>query len=83
MATSLVIEEEQGVYCGSPRHPHNGYWAGDFSNLPSTQCGPVPPVHLVWSTVTTVMPKPLRPVAGRVLPDARHSRRSSESVAAA
>jgi hypothetical protein len=30
MAASLTIEEEQGTYVGSP-HPHNGYYAGDFS----------------------------------------------------
>lgn len=31
MATSLVIEEERGTYSRSP-HPHNGYYAGDFSS---------------------------------------------------
>ena len=29
MATSLITEEESGVTRGS-RHPHNGYYAGDF-----------------------------------------------------
>ena len=30
MAASLIIEEEFGTTTGY-RHPHNGYWAGDFS----------------------------------------------------
>ena len=30
MATPLVIEEERGT-CTGNRHPHNGYYAGDFS----------------------------------------------------
>lgn len=29
MATSLIIEEEQGTYEGFV-HQHNGYYAGDF-----------------------------------------------------
>lgn len=32
MATSLIIEEEQGTYEGFV-HQHNGYYAGDFSLL--------------------------------------------------
>ena len=32
MATSLIIEEEQGTYEGFV-HQHNGYYAGDFSPL--------------------------------------------------
>ena len=31
MAASLLIEEETGTYTGWIRHPHNGYYAGDFS----------------------------------------------------
>jgi hypothetical protein len=30
MTASRFVEEEQGTYTGS-RHPHNGYYAGDFS----------------------------------------------------
>ncbi|MFP5335386.1 MAG: hypothetical protein ACLGIV_08740 [Actinomycetes bacterium] len=30
MAASIIIEEERGTTTGY-RHPHNGYWAGDFS----------------------------------------------------
>ncbi len=33
MATSLMIEEEFGVVTRAP-HPHNGYFAGDFSGVP-------------------------------------------------
>ena len=31
MAASLFIEEESGSYTARFQHPHNGYWAGDFS----------------------------------------------------
>ncbi len=34
MAASTIIEEEQGTYVRSP-HPHNGYYAGDFSAQPA------------------------------------------------
>ena len=34
MAATLIIEEERGTYVGSPCHPHNGYYAGDFSRRP-------------------------------------------------
>ena len=30
MARAPVIEQESGTYTGR-RHPHNGYYAGDFS----------------------------------------------------
>ena len=30
MAASLMIEEERGTCVRTP-HPHNGYYAGDFS----------------------------------------------------
>jgi len=33
MARALVIEEESGTYTGR-MHPHNGYYAGDFSGQP-------------------------------------------------
>ena len=33
MAASITIEEERGTYVRSPHHPHNGYYAGDFSRL--------------------------------------------------
>ena len=31
MAASIFIEEESGTYTGRV-HPHNGYYAGDFSS---------------------------------------------------
>jgi hypothetical protein len=31
MAASLIIEQESGSYTARFRHPHNGYYAGDFS----------------------------------------------------
>ena len=33
MAATMWIEMETGIGF-SPEHPHNGYWAGDFSNEP-------------------------------------------------
>ena len=27
----IAIEEESGTYRNSSQHPHNGYWAGDFT----------------------------------------------------
>ena len=32
MARTLVIEEESGT-CSGFRHPHNGYYAGDFHRV--------------------------------------------------
>ena len=34
MASSRIIEEESGTYYARPSHPHNGYYAGDFSRQP-------------------------------------------------
>jgi hypothetical protein len=34
MAASLCIEQESGTYTARFRHPHNGYYAGDFSDVP-------------------------------------------------
>jgi hypothetical protein len=33
MAASITIEEESGTFTGRV-HPHNGYYAGDFTSLP-------------------------------------------------
>lgn len=35
MAASITVEEERGTYRRS-MHPHNGYYAGDFSGLDLT-----------------------------------------------
>lgn len=47
MAASMIIEEETGTYTATQRHPHNGYYAGDFSyrtacpdGLPTTAAEP-------------------------------------------
>jgi hypothetical protein len=42
MAASLLIEEESGTYTARIRHPHNGYYAGDFSQTPR----PGPRLHV-------------------------------------
>jgi hypothetical protein len=36
MAATRIIEEEHGTYVGTPRSPHQGYYAGDFSARPIT-----------------------------------------------
>jgi hypothetical protein len=46
MATSRIIEEERGTYTGHI-HPHNGYWAGDFSAVPIAS--PTRPTQLSWA----------------------------------
>jgi hypothetical protein len=43
MATSLVIEEEQGTSRGHI-HPHNGYYAGDFSRALLRNPSPLVPL---------------------------------------
>ena len=35
MAATRVIEEERGTFVGTPRNPHQGYHAGDFSRRPN------------------------------------------------
>jgi hypothetical protein len=42
MAASIPVEEERGTYTRSPRHPHNGYWAGDFHRYPVDRRVPAP-----------------------------------------
>jgi hypothetical protein len=39
MSRSLIIEEERGTYRGHA-HPHNGYYAGDFSTAVSSPSAP-------------------------------------------
>jgi len=34
MAASMIVEIESGTYQARARHPHNGYYAGDFSREP-------------------------------------------------
>jgi hypothetical protein len=34
MAASLLVEDESGTYTARFQHPHNGYYAGDFSQTP-------------------------------------------------
>lgn len=34
MAATRIVEEERGTFTGSPRSPHQGYYAGDFSGRP-------------------------------------------------
>ncbi len=39
MAATRIIEEERGTYTGAPRNPHQGYYAGDFTNRPTVSDG--------------------------------------------
>jgi hypothetical protein len=39
MAATRVIEEERGTFVATPRNPHQGYHAGDFSRRPSALNG--------------------------------------------
>ena len=34
MAAALIIEQDSGTYSARRHHPHNGYYAGDFSDVP-------------------------------------------------
>jgi hypothetical protein len=36
-AMKHIVEEESGTYVRQIRHPHNGYFAGDFSTVPFEQ----------------------------------------------
>ena len=45
MTTPLVIEEESGTSRGL-YHPHNGYYAGDFSRTPQTRTPFRPDTHV-------------------------------------
>jgi hypothetical protein len=39
----MMIEEETGTYSGRTTYSHNGYSAGDFSNVPFTWTKLYPP----------------------------------------
>ena len=45
MAATRFSEEESGLYTIRVRHPHNGYYAGDFSQAPlfATELWPTSP----------------------------------------
>ena len=53
MAASIDIEHESGTYTGRV-HPHNGYYAGDFSSSPVK----VPQMQLVRRSQTWSTPAP-------------------------
>jgi hypothetical protein len=38
MAATIWVEMESGTAC-TPVHPHNGYWAGDFTRPSVTDDG--------------------------------------------
>ena len=49
MAATRIIEEDRGTYVGFVVHPHNSYYAGDFSRRDS-RTATAPNVHPVAST---------------------------------
>ena len=49
-----IIEEESGTYTPRRVHPHNGYYAGDFSSVPFKQ--PDLRALLAWIPTATVQP---------------------------
>jgi hypothetical protein len=49
MAASLRVEEESGVFSGR-LHPHNGYYAGDFSGRPARRADVAVPSLSRWGT---------------------------------
>lgn len=53
MAASLIIEEESGTWTGRI-HPHNGYYAGDLSDVP-------PPTQSQLAALLTLCPDPAKP----------------------
>ena len=46
MAAARIIEEDSGTYLTRREHPHNGYYAGDFSEVPFRPMAPL----LTWTT---------------------------------
>ena len=45
MAAARIIEHDSGIYRARQEHPHNGYYAGDFSDVPFRPMAPL----LTWS----------------------------------
>jgi hypothetical protein len=44
---SHIVEEESGTFVPRPQHPHNGYYAGDFSAVPFHQ----PDLHVLLAVL--------------------------------
>ena len=53
MAASLIIVEESGTWTGCI-HPHNGYYAGDFSDVP-------PPTQSQLAALMALCREPAQP----------------------
>ena len=51
-----IIEEESGTYSPRRVHPHNGYYAGDFSSVPFKQAD----LRTLPAWIPTVMVQPHR-----------------------
>ena len=56
MSAYLISEEDSGTWRGRS-HPHNGYYAGDFTDLPAAT-----PAQLdAITTLYRPRPRPMRP----------------------
>jgi hypothetical protein len=55
MAATRIVEAESGTFTGSPRNPHQGYYAGDFSGRPATTAG-IRPVASIRSAAPLARP---------------------------
>ena len=53
-----IIEVESGTYRPGKVHPHNGYYAGDFSSVPFRQPDP-------RATLTVIQARVVRPAVAR------------------
>ena len=65
MAASRIIEEETGTWSG-PRHKHNGYYAGDFSDAPFRPLVPITGSNPRRLTVRVDRKRTARTAAGAV-----------------
>jgi hypothetical protein len=48
MAATIPVETESGIYSGRV-HPHNGYYAGDFSSSRTGRTAQAPDSPARWS----------------------------------
>jgi hypothetical protein len=67
MAATLVIEQESGTYTARIRHPHNGYYAGDFSHVSGAESGRSGPQSTLVSKVDQYVSAAIE---GFAIPDA-------------
>ena len=52
MNTFHIIEDDRGTISGS-RHPHNGYYAGDFARTPKRTASELSALSKLWRPTPT------------------------------